>query len=79
LITDLAAIKAFLMCKLIKAKYPNLPVLALSCNNNIHDIYSLYGFNDYIKKPFDLDELYAILRKHIPDQKAKADKQQISY
>lgn len=68
--------KSIIMCKLIKAKYPNLPVIALSCNNNINDVYSRHGFTDYIKKPFDLDVLYKILRKHIPKQEANIDKQQ---
>ncbi|MDB5135599.1 MAG: response regulator receiver [Mucilaginibacter sp.] len=53
------------MCKLIRKKYPYLPVIALSCNSNIHNIYSQQGFADYIEKPFDLDLLYAVLRKHI--------------
>ena len=59
------------ICHLIKAKYPHLPVLALSCNSNIHEEYDKHGFDDYIPKPFDLDNLYAVLRKHIPKQEAK--------
>jgi DNA-binding response OmpR family regulator len=54
------------ICHQVKAKYPHLPVIALSCNNNINDVYSKFGFDDYIPKPFDLDLLYSILRKHIP-------------
>lgn len=54
------------VCRRIKAKYPHLPVVALSCNANINHEYSKFGFDDYIKKPFDLDVLYGILRKHIP-------------
>jgi len=53
------------VCQSIKNKYPHLPVLALSCNSNIHLAYDLHGFDDYIKKPFDLKVLYKILRKHI--------------
>ncbi len=53
------------ICRKIKLKYPHLPVIALSCNNNIHEIYDKHGFDDYIPKPFDLDLLYRILRKHI--------------
>jgi len=54
------------ICHMIKHKYPHLPVLALSCNSNIHHVYDKYGFDGYIKKPFDLDLLYKILRSHIP-------------
>lgn len=50
----------------IKAKYPHLPVIAMSCNNNINEEYSDKGFNDYIPKPFELDHLYETLRKYIP-------------
>jgi DNA-binding response OmpR family regulator len=58
------------ICQQIKARYPHLPVIALSCNNNINNVYSKYGFDDYIPKPFDLDNLYAILRKYIPVKQA---------
>ncbi|WP_316814023.1 response regulator [Pedobacter heparinus] len=53
------------ICRQIKEKYPQVPVLALSCNHNIHNEYDLNGFDGYIKKPFDLDLLYNVLRKHI--------------
>jgi len=53
------------ICKEIKNKYPHLPVVALSCNSNIHEVYSQHGFDDYIRKPFDLDLLYRVLRKHV--------------
>ncbi|KQM72918.1 hypothetical protein ASE74_21710 [Pedobacter sp. Leaf216] len=52
------------ICQSIKNKYPYLPVLALSCNIDIHLNYKLHGFDDYISKPFDLKVLYKILRKH---------------
>lgn len=54
--------------KKIKAKYPHLPVITMSCNYNINEEYSAKGFDDYIPKPFDLDQLYSTLRKHIPKQ-----------
>jgi DNA-binding response OmpR family regulator len=54
--------------KLIRERYPHLPVIALSCNSNFHQDYSKYGFDDYIPKPFDLDHLYSLLRKYIPEQ-----------
>ena len=52
----------------VKAKYPHLPVIAMSCNNNINEEYSDKGFDDYIPKPFDLDNLYVVLRKYSPKQ-----------
>lgn len=53
------------ICRKIKEKHPHLPVIALTCNNNIHEVYDKQGFDDYILKPFDLDLLYQVLRKHI--------------
>lgn len=54
------------LCCEIKARYPHLPVVAMSCNSNIHEVYDRQGFDDYIPKPFDLDQLYAVLRKYVP-------------
>lgn len=54
------------LCQRIKTKYPQLPVLALSCNVNIQERYKCSGFDDYIKKPFNLNLLYKVLRKYIP-------------
>lgn len=58
----------------IKAKYPHLPVIAMSCNLHIHDEYTAAGFDDYIPKPFDLDHLYLTLRKYIPKNIGQAVK-----
>jgi DNA-binding response OmpR family regulator len=54
------------ICREIKERFPHLPVLALSCNHNINDVYDQHGFDDYISKPFDLSALYKVLRKYIP-------------
>jgi DNA-binding response OmpR family regulator len=50
--------------KKIKNKYTHLPVITTSCNTNIGDGYSQYGFDVYIPKPFDMGLLYTTLRKH---------------
>jgi DNA-binding response OmpR family regulator len=62
------------ICHKIKAKYPHLPVIALSCNVNIHEQYASGGFDAYIKKTFDLDLLYRILRQHLPHTSRHLDK-----
>jgi DNA-binding response OmpR family regulator len=53
------------ICQKIKVKFPHLPVIAMSCNSNIHQEYDKNGFDGYIKKPFDLELLYRIVREHI--------------
>jgi len=65
----LDGLQAIEMCHQIKAKYPFLPVIAISCNANIQTKYAKGGFDDYIKKPFDLKLLYEILHKYIPKYK----------
>ncbi|MEO3407598.1 response regulator [Mucilaginibacter sp. CAU 1740] len=54
------------LCRAIKKRYPHLPVVAMSCNSNINEVYDQHGFDDYIPKPFDLELLYEVLRKYIP-------------
>jgi DNA-binding response OmpR family regulator len=54
------------ICRSIKTSFPNLPVIVLSCNSQIAEIYQKVGFDDYITKPFDLKQLFYTLRKHIP-------------
>jgi DNA-binding response OmpR family regulator len=55
----------------IRKTYPHLPLIALSCNHNINTVAMEVGFDDYIPKPFDLDQLYQTLRKYIPDPAAE--------
>lgn len=49
----------------IKAHFPALPLVALSCDNRIEEKYLQLGFDDYIKKPFDLDLLYQVVRRQL--------------
>jgi DNA-binding response OmpR family regulator len=51
-------------CQHIKGSYPNLPVLAVSCNYNIGDTYNSNGFDDCISKSFDLEHLYATVDRN---------------
>lgn len=50
----------------IKAHFPNLPVIAFSCDNEIDREYQRYGFDGYVKKPFELQTLYDVIKKHVP-------------
>lgn len=63
------------ICQRVKAKYPHLPVIALSCNVNIHEKYAQAGFDAYIEKPFDLNLLYRIIHKNLPASSIGIDKE----
>jgi DNA-binding response OmpR family regulator len=60
----LRATSAIQSCRLIKQHYPKLPVIAISCNIDIRREYARHGFDDYIKKPFDIDRLLDIVNRH---------------
>lgn len=51
-------------CRAVKSKYPQLPVIALSCNKRIMEKYQQLSFDDYITKPFKLNTLLSTLAKH---------------
>ncbi|TBO36412.1 response regulator [Pedobacter kyonggii] len=57
------------MLKLIKENFPQLPVIAMSCNSDIERDAAEFGFDGYLKKPFDLKTIFSLIRK-VP-QKAK--------
>lgn len=52
------------LCRKIKKEYPDISVIAMSCNINIHKEYIRGGFDDFIAKPFDIDHLIKILDKY---------------
>ncbi|MBB5634763.1 DNA-binding response OmpR family regulator [Pedobacter cryoconitis] len=60
----LSGVECTCLCESIKKDFPELPVLALSCNYNIQKEYASAGFDDYISKPFDIDHLLAVLGKY---------------
>lgn len=55
----------------IKAHFPKLPVIAFSCDNNIGEEYQKLGFDGYLKKPFELNGLYASIRKYLPPERKR--------
>lgn len=61
-------------CQLIRHRYPYLPVLAMSCNERIGDLYLRHGFDDYILKPFDVTELLSVVRRMISTAKISKHK-----
>ncbi|MES2419263.1 MAG: response regulator [Bacteroidota bacterium] len=52
-------------CRRIKEKFPRMPILALSCNNDIDQQHKISGFDGYMKKPFDLDHFCNTLKRYV--------------
>ena len=53
------------LCQLLKKDFPLLPIIAMSCNDNIKNEYNRAGFDDFISKPFDIDYLFATMQKYL--------------
>ena len=49
----------------IRTLHPGLPVIVMSCNSDIDSHCEQHGFDDYVKKPFDIDDFERVCRKHI--------------
>jgi len=55
----------------IKSHFPRLPLVAFSCDNQIEEKYRQFGFDDYVKKPFDLHMLYKVIKRQLPKRKKR--------
>ena len=55
-------------CKLIKQNHSQLPVIAVTANAMQQDTahYIEVGFDDYLAKPIDLEQLYQMLAANLP-------------
>ncbi|MFA6084055.1 response regulator [Mucilaginibacter sp.] len=53
----------------IKAHFPRLPLIAFGCDNPIDQEYDRYGFDDYVKKPFDLNAFYQVIKRYLPKRR----------
>ena len=51
----------------IRKEHDALPVIMISALSNIENIHKSYdlGCNDYLKKPFDIEELFLRIKYHI--------------
>ncbi len=61
----LPGMNGFDLLNLIKKEYPHIGVIMMTAYNESHDLKEalLVGAEEYISKPFDLDELYNVVEK----------------
>jgi len=73
---EIDGIETMLKIRAMGGQYGKLKIIALTANaaNNAQQMFIKYGFNDFVSKPIDADQLCDVLRKHLPPQKIKADK-----
>jgi len=53
------------LCSSIKTVLPEVAIIATSCNHDIEETYHQLGFDDYIRKPFDLRILFKTVSSNI--------------
>ncbi|MDQ1859108.1 MULTISPECIES: response regulator [unclassified Chryseobacterium] len=56
--------------KLLKSTeaFKHIPVIYVTANSDIVALASEAGADDYVSKPFDLDDLEAMVAKHVKEQ-----------
>ena len=54
-------------CSIIKAKYPDIPIIALTANVTVDDVkhYAMDGFEGHIGKPINLNELFRAINWYV--------------
>ena len=55
--------------KKLKTIFENLPIVVMSCNNNIEESCRKEGYNDYLKKPFDIENLTSTVNRNLKKNK----------
>lgn len=66
-IPDIGGVKATQQLK-ASAELKNIPVILFSANSNLPELAAEAGADDYLKKPFDLDELEDLALKYVKSE-----------
>jgi twitching motility two-component system response regulator PilG len=66
----LPVMDGYQVCKIIKSRYRNLPVVMLTSKDGFFDKMrgKMAGSTQYITKPFEPNELLAVVRKYTGQQ-----------
>ena len=65
------------LCGWVKAHFPKLPVVAFSSDKHIRQNFRVLGFDGFLGKPFDLEELYRVVGKFLPGRKKRQPVEQV--
>jgi len=70
---EMDGIEALHRIRALDVKYGNMIIIALTANaaNNAREMFIEQGFDDFVSKPIDADELCVILEKYLPPGKIK--------
>jgi len=65
---EMDGIEAMHKIRALDVKYSNMIIIALTANaaNNAREMFLEQGFDDFLSKPIDADELCDMLRRHLP-------------
>jgi len=72
---EMDGIEAMHRIRAMGGKYEDLIIIALTANaaNNARDMFLEQGFNDFISKPIDAEELCEMLEKYLPAEMISTD------
>ncbi|WP_175636381.1 response regulator transcription factor [Pedobacter ghigonis] len=54
------------LCRVIRTLCPHTTLIASSCNPDIDLTYRKMGFNNYLRKPFDIARLTTMVNRYLP-------------
>jgi CheY-like chemotaxis protein/HPt (histidine-containing phosphotransfer) domain-containing protein/anti-sigma regulatory factor (Ser/Thr protein kinase) len=68
---DMDGVEATAAIRTLGSEFETLPIIALTANavHGMKEMFLSHGFNDFIAKPINVDELEAALEKWLPAQK----------
>ncbi|MCL2690363.1 MAG: ATP-binding protein, partial [Chitinispirillia bacterium] len=70
---DMDGIETVQEIRKLGGKYEKLVIVALTANavKGAREMFAENGFNDFISKPIDTDELHRVVKTHLPPEKVK--------
>lgn len=76
----LPSVDGFTLAKQIRTQFPNLPIIFLTAKDQTHDVVQGFeiGGNDYLRKPFSMEELIVRIKNLAKTKTQNADNETIN-